>query len=636
MRFQRNVAQLNVQQERRQQDDILAAIQEALEVAHAQDKAVGPREVGDVCFVATHEFRQLAGLVATREANLQSKLAAVLPHGTIEALPPGFQYISRGGLMSCSDDMFRVEFAGGTLGKNRSRRGAGGLPLLVPCECGEHKIVQPQLDLSHVKKRSQKELRHRARVILYGMFHERLAAYVQEIDSSPTAPLDADAQRALTHEISVFADILQEPLRAAAQRRDFREILETVARSTISPRAEVEVFGSVAANLHRPLSDVDLCLIVPEDDMPELGSTQVPKAELSHGLMRQLEHRSREQGRPLMELVAEVQATEYQMRKSRTVFLMMKVTRQLRNIGRDRNWGNFNTVRHARVPVMQRSYIPPNSPLGTINFDMTLNRPIGVRNSLLLAEYVRLNPHVRSLMLVLKSYTQGLCNPLGFALKARSGSFFTSYALALLIVNYLQVKGQLPCIQEDAEPHTVDALQEGYTYNTGFRTDCSPPADPLPVGELLHGFFVHYGYEFNWESDVACVRLGRVVTKAELAEWLADERDAGTAPPYTESNRRVESWRTQPAAVEDPFEIDFNVCPFDEAELAAVRTQFRIAASLLRHTLSIGSLFVKKLVHVFDKTPSFGIDGTEVRDLFDQNGDHSTSDDDQDEQDEEE
>ena len=140
-------------------------------------------------------------------------------------------------------------------------------------------------------------------------------------------------------------------------------------------------------------------------------------------------------------------------------------------------------------------------------FDMTLS-PYGVLNSILLRYYVLAFPCLRPLLLIIKHWgkRQGIINS--------RGGWLSSYALSIMLIEYLQTKGKVGFIDPFAQT-LLDAVRRKVLRSEEHQSQCEchfcdiekyiPYADAEvseECGLLLKGFFQYYAFEVDFEDHV--------------------------------------------------------------------------------------------------------------------------------------
>ncbi|ESU37580.1 Poly(A) RNA polymerase protein cid1 [Giardia duodenalis] len=162
-----------------------------------------------------------------------------------------------------------------------------------------------------------------------------------------------------------------------------------------------------------------------------------------------------------------------------------------------------------------------DSDMMLLNVDICLNNRLAIRNTLLLAEYLRADPVVSPLIRCVKSWAsaRGLCNTWQGGL--------SSYGFVLLVIFYLQILQTpiLPVLQPglgwgpvvrgcDTGFLSVEDAWRRRSLMTGFTQQKPAPRKPT-ISELLCGFFRFYGYQFDSTDSVVSIRLGRALSKQE-------------------------------------------------------------------------------------------------------------------------
>ncbi|KAJ3106222.1 hypothetical protein HDU97_006855 [Phlyctochytrium planicorne] len=96
------------------------------------------------------------------------------------------------------------------------------------------------------------------------------------------------------------------------------------------------------------------------------------------------------------------------------------------------------TIAHARVPIC-KFY----DPVARVNCDINVGNMLGIANSRLLSTYLKLDPRLHPLIMLIKHWAKSreINNPAG-------GGTISSYAYALMAINFMQVRGLLPSLQK--------------------------------------------------------------------------------------------------------------------------------------------------------------------------------------------
>ena len=239
----------------------------------------------------------------------------------------------------------------------------------------------------------------------------------------------------------------------------------------------------------------------------------------------------------------------------------------------------------ARVPVLKLRHNRSG-----IDLDLCADNVMAIRNTQLLRTYLELDPaRVRPFVVAVKTWAKAR------NISDASQGTLSSYAHAILALNYLQVQGLLPSLQSraclEASPYAERPRLE-CGHDTSFCMDARramqihkgggggggegrgesrrgvdgregkgaggdgdgggglqvPPLVPSPsLGGLLHGYFHHVAHIFRGSPQTACasVRLGRVV----------QDRDAEVSR-LREAKKPRPRWRM---SIEDPFELSHDL-----------------------------------------------------------------------------
>mmetsp|Transcript_5861 Transcript_5861/g.10439 ORF Transcript_5861/g.10439 Transcript_5861/m.10439 type:complete len:412 (+) Transcript_5861:2-1237(+) len=160
--------------------------------------------------------------------------------------------------------------------------------------------------------------------------------------------------------------------------------------------------------------------------------------------------------------------------------------------------------------------------------DLTLNNTLAIRNSQLIAEYIRIYPPFQLLVLIVKHWVK--VKGIGGA----TNEFLSSYAYTIWMIYFLIRYDYVPNLQEAS--HSSEIIDD---FECKFLKNSNAVQKRIPFTKLLHGF-----YEFvcgtNWNHVVVCIKTSRVKSFAMKA------------------SERVK-WRRDQLWIEDPFDTRRNL-----------------------------------------------------------------------------
>ncbi|KAJ7040791.1 hypothetical protein C8F04DRAFT_919301, partial [Mycena alexandri] len=150
--------------------------------------------------------------------------------------------------------------------------------------------------------------------------------------------------------------------------------------------------------------------------------------------------------------------------------------------------------------------------------DLNVNERLGLLNSDLIKRYCELNPLLITMIQYIKLWAKplGLNSP-GRKAKGQGVVTFSSYALTMMTIGFMQHRGLLPNLQEGLPP-----LQPGKLAGTFWlgppRPACcdvrynkmegwKPPRE-VTVLELMQDWFLFWGTEYDYPSEMISIREG--------------------------------------------------------------------------------------------------------------------------------
>lgn len=205
-------------------------------------------------------------------------------------------------------------------------------------------------------------------------------------------------------------------------------------------------------------------------------------------------------------------------------------------------------IARAKVPLVKFLHIPTGR-----HCDASFKSPQGIRNSLLLASLLHLDPRVLSMTIIIKFWAK--------VHKLTGTNLMPNYALILLVVFYFQQVNILPSVYElqaNLEPYQhciVDHWETGFVHIPDYTHISSK--NTLGLYELLTGFFEYYG-TYDFATNIVSVFLGTSV-KRELFRSLNTVPAAFRLYDTNLHNGLVQPLRiSECLCIQDPFEHSRN------------------------------------------------------------------------------
>lgn len=226
-------------------------------------------------------------------------------------------------------------------------------------------------------------------------------------------------------------------------------------------------------------------------------------------------------------------------------------------------------IARAKVPLVKFLHVPTGR-----HCDASFKSPQGIRNSLLLAFLVHLDPRILSVAIIIKFWAK--------VHKLTGTNLMPNYALILLIVFYFQQVNILPSVYElqaKLEPHQqciVDHWETGFVHIPDYPHKSRK--NELNLYELLAGFFEYYS-SYDFAMNIVSVYLGCSINR-ELFKSL------NTVPTvFRLYDTNLRNGSVQPLRIYDSMCIQD---PFDHSRNCAVaisKNLFPKIIGCLRHAL---------------------------------------------------
>lgn len=235
---------------------------------------------------------------------------------------------------------------------------------------------------------------------------------------------------------------------AYKKKVDLRDALYAIF-ADVFPYCGLYMVGSSMSGFATKTSDMDLCLMISQEEID-------PKREAVEILMA-----------------------------------IQKALRKLKFIKR------IQLIR-ARVPILKFQDYD-----GHIECDLNINNSVGIRNTHLLRYYASMDWRVRPLVLFMKKWARF------HDINDASKKTISSYSLCLMMLHYLQYgcKPQVLDSVQKLHPTLFDYGEDIRNLQMNTRIEFKSK-NSQSLGDLFLGFLNYYTNEFDFDMDVASVRIG--------------------------------------------------------------------------------------------------------------------------------
>ncbi|RIA96354.1 hypothetical protein C1645_678325, partial [Glomus cerebriforme] len=203
--------------------------------------------------------------------------------------------------------------------------------------------------------------------------------------------------------------------------------------------------------------------------------------------------------------------------------------------------------------------------------DINVNNTLALHNTRLIRNYVRIDPRVRPLAMVVKHWARRrVLND------AAKGGTISTYTWTCIILNFLQMRKPpiLPVLHnlphDDVEPILVNGEDASFFENVETLSEFGSD-NKESLGGLLFEFFKRMAFEFDYDNHVISLRQGKYLTKAEKG-WDT-----------------CKGWKM--LCVEEPFNTARNLGnSADDVSVNGLRDEFRRAYNILYDSASLDKL----------------------------------------------
>ncbi|KAK0444215.1 uncharacterized protein EV420DRAFT_1007345 [Desarmillaria tabescens] len=295
---------------------------------------------------------------------------------------------------------------------------------------------------------------------------------------SPPSPRRTYSTRSYSTQLTPPGGVTKSILR---QRRETVKRVQNIIRQEYGNMYSVEQFGSTRYGISSANSDLDLVLIDPKRP---------------HG------------------------ASPKQAKPRGGIYRIKQVGALLRK----KKYHNVSVIDSASVPIVKFK-----DPITGMDCDLNINDRLGLHNSDMVKRYCELSPLLRPMVRVIKKWAKPLKlnSP-----SIRSGGrvTFSSYALTLITIAFLQTHRLLPNLQEGVPPlseENQDGLFwfKGKPCNTKFNmAEGWVPPEQRTVEEAMLAWFRYWGFEHDYTANtLVSIRAGGIIEGSDFS-WDDNEK----------------------------------------------------------------------------------------------------------------
>ena len=277
---------------------------------------------------------------------------------------------------------------------------------------------------------------------------------------------------------------------------------------------KINLFGSTASGFGSKNSDLDCCVTVQDSETGKV----IPNA-VEAGF-------SSEKASDEVVLIAAMMQNWYSGKGNGS-----SSTTPLAHLAFD----EVEAVPDAKVPIIRFKHKSSG-----LEGDVSIYNTLPLRNTKLLHSYAEFDNAVLKMGFLLKKFSKitEICD-------ASKGSL-SSYAYIILLIHYLQKMEVIPNLQNGNDVN----VEEYCNWNTFFIENPEQikilkekyNSHGKSAGELFIGLLKYYAFDFDWNTDVVCIRFNQ----------NKDVKGTG----LTCFNKR---WTSKTLVIEDPFDLNHNL-----------------------------------------------------------------------------
>lgn len=243
----------------------------------------------------------------------------------------------------------------------------------------------------------------------------------------------------------------------------------------------------------------------------------------------------------------------------------------------------------AKVPII-KFHDSQNS----IDCDININNHIGIRNTHLMKAYSDADWRVKPLVLAIKNWAKY------HSINDASKQTLSSYSLSLMTIYFLQISDPpvLPILQE-LRPDKFNVKADIRTLRLNDDAVIWSSSNNQTLGELFAGFIEFYS-NFDFESKVISVRMGKVIPKNALPSQALDSDHT--------------PWKF--ILIEEPFDLTNTArAVYDYTVFREIVNVFDRSNRCLKNSKSYEQLFTEKYFDI-DKYQAMTYSGLYDRNRF--------------------
>ncbi|XP_047363615.1 terminal uridylyltransferase Tailor-like isoform X2 [Vespa velutina] len=234
-------------------------------------------------------------------------------------------------------------------------------------------------------------------------------------------------------------------------------------------------------------------------------------------------------------------------------------------------WDVREILKKTRVPIIKLRHRQTG-----LQCDLSFSNGLSVENTKLIKSINKACPQGRKLILFVKKWLSR-CSLPGY-------HCITNYALAWLVIFYLQIEKFLPSIDTLIKRKNKSKLISGW--ETGVDHDIQDIVVNKSFDQLLREFFTFYGH-FNYRDYVICPLIADTVEKIYFIDIFKLPKAMNLYIEYIQKSAINTSFRIDSSiCLQDPFDLSHNLTKAVEPlTLRAFKKYCKLSANILNNMM---------------------------------------------------